>query len=141
MIASIKSDLEYRVGYEYLSILIEADRMAGCADPEKLRTLIAETKRKLRSYAHRGNAVDVGLGFTVERRIVCDRGMDGYVELVSIPDVFDTEEDADEFFRDFLEIRCTPSMYDCTGQAFTSWYKLFQRNGQFWAYHSVCFDV
>ena len=34
-----------------------------------------------------------------------------------------------------------PSAYDCTGQAFTSWYKVFVRGGRFWAYHHVSVDV
>ena len=34
-----------------------------------------------------------------------------------------------------------PSAYDCTGQAFTSWYKVFARGGRFWAYHRVSVDV
>lgn len=34
-----------------------------------------------------------------------------------------------------------PSAYDCTGQAFTSWYKVFVRGGRFWAYHRVSVDV
>lgn len=138
---TIKNDRDYRCGYELLNILIEADRKA-CADPAKLEQHIAELKRELRAYAHRDNAVDVGMGFMVERRIIRDEGIDGYVELVSIPKVFDTIEDADKFFKDFLENQYhPPHMYDCTGQAFTSWYKLFKRNGQFWGYHSVSFDV
>lgn len=137
---NIKNDRDYRCGYELLNILSKVDRKA-CDDPEKLEQHIANLKRELRAYAHRSSAVDVGMGFMVERRIVHDDGIDGYVELVSIPEVFDTMEDADEFFKDFLEIECRPSMYDCTGQAFTSWYKLFRRNGQFWVYHSVGFDV
>lgn len=137
---AILNNRDYRRGYEYLSILTDADRKS-CADPAKLEKRIADTKRQLRAYAHRDNTVDVGMGFMVERRIIRDEGMDGYVELVSIPEVFDTAEAADGFFKDFLEIQYRPSMYDCTGQAFTSWYKLFLRNGQFWVYHSVGFDV
>lgn len=140
---AIMNDRDYRRGYEFLCILTEADRSTR-SDPAKLEKLIVDTKRELRTYAHRDSAIDVGMGFMVKRRIVKDYGIDGYVELVSIPEVFDTldgEDGAEAFFKDFLEIQCRPSMYDCTGQAFTSWYKLFWRNGQYWAYHSVCFDV
>mgnify|MGYP000367666834 CR=1 FL=1 len=31
--------------------------------------------------------------------------------------------------------------YDCTGQEFTSWYRLFQRRGHWYAYHMVSRDV
>lgn len=138
----IKNSNDFRRGYEWLGILTEL--ASSCDDPEAALAEIVKTKRELRSYANRNSAVDVGMGFMVERRIVKDYGIDGYVELVSIPEVFDTldgEDGAEAFFKDFLEIQCRPSMYDCTGQAFTSWYKLFWRNGQYWAYHSVCFDV
>ena len=49
--------------------------------------------------------------------------------------------DLPDTFEEFIEISVIPSMYDCTGQAFTNWYKIFKRRGQFWAYHSVVFDV
>ena len=137
----IKNDRDFRCGYELLIVLTEALTENGFGNPDAARKHIDDTKRALRAYARRDGSVDVGMGFKVDRRIVRDEGIDGYVKLVSIPEVFDTVEDADEFFKDFLEIHCRPSMYDCTGQAFTSWYKLFQRNGQFWAYHSVGFDV
>lgn len=138
----IKNSNDFRRGYEWLGILTEL--ASSCDNPEAALAEIVKTKRELRSYANRNSAVDVGMGFMVKRRIVKDYGIDGYVELVSIPEVFDTldgEDGAEAFFKDFLEIQCRPSMYDCTGQAFTSWYKLFWRNGQYWAYHSVCFDV
>lgn len=138
---TIKNDCDYWCGYDLLSILTKADRKV-CVDPKKLeQRIVEELRRELRAYAHRSNAVDIGMGFMVERRIVRDEGIDGFMELVSIPEIFDTVEAADKFFKDFLEIQYRPSMYDCTGQAFTSGYKLFQRNGQFWVNHSVIFDV
>ena len=142
----ITSDRDYRVTCMILKWLQEQEQEV--TDYEKagiLHQRIVSTKRAMRAYTHRNtNTFDVGMGFVCERRIVKDYGIDGYVELVSIPEVIDTldgEDGADEFFKTFLEIHARPSMYDCTGQAFTSWYKLFKRRGQFWAYHSVCFDV
>lgn len=138
----IRNSADFRRGYEWLGLLTELS--TKCDKPDVARAEIENVKRELRAYAHREITVDVGMGFMCERRIVKDNGIDGYVELVSIPEVFDTldgEDGAEAFFKDFLEIHGRPSMYDCTGQAFTSWYKLFKRHGQFWAYHSVCFDV
>lgn len=135
----IKNKADFRRGYEFLGLMIECS--AICGKPELTREKIIEAKRELRAYANKDSAVDVGMGFMCERRIVKDDGMDGYVELVRIPEVFDTYESANEFFRDFLEITASPSPFDCTGQTFTSWYKLFKRRGQFWAYHSIGFDV
>ena len=144
----ISNDRDFRIGYEILSWVNE--RLAeDDGNTESRKERIIELKRNLRQYANRNTTLfDAGMGFMCERRIVKDYGIDGYVELVSIPEVFDTLADdaegnpgADTFFKEFLEIHARPSMYDCTGQAFTSWYKLFRRNGQFWAYHSVGFDV
>ena len=137
----INSNKTFRQGYEMLSILNNPKFQAQHHYKDDLNEYIATFKRELRKWAHRETAVDVGMGFMVERRIVKEDGIDGYVELVSIPDVFDTEEAADAFFKDFLYISCRPSMYDCTGQAFTSWYKLFKRRGQFYAYHRIALDV
>ena len=137
----ITSDRDYRVTYEILKWLQERERQT--TDYEQagiLHQRIVDHKRALRAYAHRDGLVDVGMGFMCERRIV-KSDYDGYIELVSIPWVFESEGQADDFFRDFLERHARPSIYDCTGQAFTHWYKLFKRRGQFWAYHSVGYDV
>ena len=135
----VKNHRDFKRGYEFLNFLNELVKTGESTGA--INDLILETKRGLRAYANRDTTVDVGMGFMVERRVVKDDGIDGFVELVSIPEVFDTEADAEEFFKDFLEIHARPSMFDCTGQAFTSWYKLFKRAGQFWAYHRVGFDV
>ena len=144
----IRNQSDFRKGYEWLVILQQLLKENGFGKPDIAREEINSIKRELRAFANRDTAVDVGMGFMCERRIVKDYGIDGFVELVSIPEVFDTLDDdadgnpgAETFFKEFLEIHARPSMYDCTGQAFTSWFKLFKRNGQFWAYHSVCFDV
>jgi hypothetical protein len=138
---------DYRIIYEMLMWYEQKVRESSDVS-EYVRERIIEMKRALRKYANRpAGLVDVGMGFMCERRIIKDGGMDGYTELVSIPEVFDTLEDtedgpgAESFFRDFFYREVRPSMYDCTGQSFTCWYKLFKRNGQFWAYHSVGFDV
>ena len=130
----------FREGYALLAILTDPQFIREC-DKAKVEEYAVEIKRELRKWAHRDGAVNVGMGFMVDRRIVAHSGMDGYTELVSIPDDFRTVEDADMFFRDFIWIDFRPSQYDCTGQAFTSWYKLFKRGDRFFAYHRVSYDV
>lgn len=137
----VRNDSDYRIGYELLYIFENVLKAGGSNNLETIHEVIDDLKRELRRWAHRENASDVGMGFMVERRIVKDYGMDGYIELLSIPDVFDTKEDAADFFEHFIQIDCPNSPYDCTGCAFTNWYKLVRRRGQFWAYHSVGFDV
>ncbi|MBQ3552483.1 MAG: hypothetical protein IJA35_04945 [Clostridia bacterium] len=50
-------------------------------------------------------------------------------------------EAADAFFMSHHYREAAPSMYDCTGQIFTTWYKIFKRHGQFWVYHATAMDV
>lgn len=134
---NIKDNATFKMGYEILATL-EANEQGN---PVMTDNLIPQLKKELRHYAHRDNMKDVGMGFMIERRLVKDYGIDGIIELVSIPAVFDNVKDADDFFKDFIHIGIRYSAYDCTGQPFTSWYKLFNRNGQFCAYHRIAFDV
>ena len=52
-----------------------------------------------------------------------------------------TEDEADAYFMGNLYRESYPSAYDCTGQIFTTWYKIFRRGGRFWAYHATAMDV
>ena len=128
---NIRHDQDFRLAYEVLSILREnADRVD---DPERLAKVIIETKRAMRCYSHRN--------VEYERRIIKDNGMDGFISLERLPkDITDMEE-AKQFFERFMTYEYQPSLYDCTGQAMTNWFKIFPRNGSFFAYHSVSFDV
>lgn len=65
---------------------------------------------------------------------------DGYIALIGLPKA-QSKEDANTIFCAEHYIQSPNSPFDCTGRPFTSWYKLFQRNGSWWAYHSVSFDV
>lgn len=74
--------------------------------------------------------------------IVKDYGIDGYIEKFPLPEYLSSAEDADEYFREYEYLYFHPSPYDCTGQHFTSWYKIFRKpDGRFWAYHSVSVDI
>lgn len=140
----IRNNRDFRLGYEILRDTIELLKEKN-VDSERIMNHVAELKRNIRQYANRNvNSFNIGNGVMCERRIVKDNGIDGFVELISFPEAFDTidgEDGAEEFFKTFFEIHARPSMYDCTGQAFTSWYKLFERNGRIYAYHCVGFDV
>lgn len=135
----VTSNEYFREGYELLAILTD-DAFARDCDKSKVEEYIIEIKRELRKWAHKPETEDVGMGFEITRKVF-GGDYDGFYELVSIPNVFKTESDADEFFNDFIRRDYVPSPYDCTGQLFTSWYHLFKRNNQFFAYHRVCADV
>lgn len=127
----IKDDRDFRIAYEILNIC--NDKTAKVDNPEKLAWRIIDTKRAIRQYTRR--EVDY------DRRIVKDNGIDGYIALERLPaDIRDLDE-ATRFFERFMIHEYRPSAYDCTGQAMTNWFKVFPRNGGFYAYHSVSFDV
>lgn len=127
----VRNNQDLRVAYEVLSIL--SDKTVYVDNPEKLAQCIIDTKRAARLYTHR--EVDYN------RRIIKDNGMDGYISLERLPaDIRDLSE-ANRFFERFMTCHYRPSAYDCTGQAMTNWFKVFPRNGGFYAYHSVSFDV
>ena len=128
----IRNDRDFRLGYVIL--LYATERMAEeGGDTHTRRKRIVELKRNLRRYAHREIDFD--------RRIVKDYGIDGFISLERLPDDFKDLEEAEQFFREFKVRHYRPSPYDCTGQWFTSWFKVFQRNGGYYAYHAVSVDV
>lgn len=120
----ISNDDGLRMVYEMLGL---AKDLEG-----RKEALEISIKRAIRVYSQRPSPD--------YRRIVKDEGMDGYIELVMLP-AFDSEEGADGFSRDRYYIEAPHSAYDCTGRCFTSWYKLFRRRGNWWAYHRVAVDV
>lgn len=122
---AIRNSQELRAAYECLQLLHEI----GAAGHPK----VAELKREIRSFHHLPHS----------SRIIKDYGIDGYVELSLLPsclDVYD-EHGVAEWFEAHCTLRAAPSMFDCTGQAFTNWFKLVRRRGHWFAYHSVSFDV
>lgn len=77
--------------------------------------------------------------------LIKDDGMDGYIVLFELPSEInsiqiDSFELAKEYFEAYEYRRCRLSMYDCTGQSFTIWYKIIKRNNKFYAYHQIGFD-
>lgn len=121
----VQSKRQLRQAYEFQRMLRRAD------DEHYSEALDISLKRAIRQYTNRPHG---GVW------IIEDDGGDGYTELREMPR-FDTLEEADDWFRRCYYLEARPSAYDCTGQRFTVWYKLFQRRGCWWAYHRVCVDV
>ena len=106
-----------------------------------IKDYIDDLKREIRKWTNRKCFVDSFFDGDVDRRVVKDYGIDGFIEFVTLPEGIDNEKYADEFFHRYVYIEPVNSLYDCTGKIFTSWYKLFKRKGRFYAYHSVSVDV
>ena len=128
---NVRNNRELRLAYEVLQILTEYADHFG--ESEKRTRTVIETKQAIRRFTHRKADSD--------RRIIRDDGMDGYVSLERLPDSIRSLDEAIDFFEECRTYQYRPSAYDCTGQAMTNWFKVFPRNGGFYAYHSVSFDV
>lgn len=120
------SDLRF---YEWM--LSELKKQPN-SKPEVIESKIIDMKRQLRANSK----------CTDEHQTVRDDGIDGFITKFQLPEYIKTKQDAIEYFKEYEYIRTIPSAYDCTGQLFTAWYKVFQKSdGRFWAYHCICMDV
>ena len=135
---NVENEKSFRDGYLLLHWL-ETEELKMKRIDDCIR-YIRELKRKLREYAHKPTTIDVGMGFEVTKKVF-GGNYDGHYELVSIPDVFKTKGEAELFFNDFLKLDYKHSPYDCTGQCFTAWHKIFKRHNQYYVYHHICYDV
>lgn len=120
--------------YISLQIYKEICEFYGCDVNETVKDKIIKEKREIRKIYKKEHEKP-------ERHIVHDNGIDGYIELLQLPEEITTMETADEWFQYNEYMECVPSAFDCTGQKFTNWYKLVNRNGRWWVYHSISVDV
>ncbi len=95
--------------------------------------VIIQYKRGIRNFFKREMQKDA-------RRIV-DWDETSVIWLLELPIEIKTKSQAENWFQYNERLEYVPSIYDCTGQQFTAWYKLFKRNGRWWCYHYVALDV
>ena len=129
----IKDNVMFRDAYALL-MFMQSDILASAEKKAAVKNLAATVKMEIRAYNNRPAPAS---------RIVKDDGIDGYVELVRLPEELDhaNKVDAADWFRANRYCEFYPTAYDCSGQRFTNWYKLHRRCGHWFAYHSVCIDV
>ncbi len=120
---------DVRLNYHMILFWDEFWRKFQYKDEEEIK----ERKRSIRIYFKNQSR-------KLEKRVF-DADYDGATFLIELPEEIKTEEIAEAWFDANEYCECMPSQYDCTGQAFTAWYKLVKRNGRWWCYHRVCFDV
>lgn len=65
---------------------------------------------------------------------------DGYYEKYVAEDSGETAEEVEEWFRENYVIQYRDRGYDCTGQLFTGFYRIFKVAGQWVIYHRVSVD-
>ena len=123
---TVRDDIEMIRFYEkqIASGRYEKDQLAH---PEEF---LVELKRSVRKYLHRPPKTT---------RMVANYG-DSCTTLDIWDDVDSYEAAVDKFMRtEYMEYR--PSPYDCTGQLYTEWYKIFEKDGKFLVYHCFARDV
>lgn len=142
-IIDVKDNGSLREAYKALDTLKKMEHNHELDDHNLtlLRDIIIDEKREIRKYFHKNHRerMVVWAGI-VECRMAWSYGIDGYVELITFPDGY-TLRETESLFERYFKIDYHPTYYDCTGQAFTSWHKTFQRNGRYCIYHSVGIDI
>lgn len=128
---TIQNDHDLRVAYEIMSILDAKPLPNTVAADAKMADHIKRIKRSIREYRDRPRS---------NAQIVRNDG-DSLVVVMPLPAALESKDDATTYFLDNYYLEARPSAYDCTGQIFTTWWKIFQRRGQFWAYHATAMDV
>ena len=113
--------------YRWLGFLKLLENQVG-SNKEIARELIIEQKRKIRKITNK----------PIEEGSVFQNDYDGAIFKRPFPEYITAKDDAIEYFEEYERLYTYPSPYDCTGQLFTSWYKVFQKpNGEWWYYHCV----
>lgn len=130
-----------RIKYELLLLLnrIKNENESDILDMDSYNDSVYKIKKEIRDY-YKEREKDR------KEWLIKDNGIDGGIVLVELPSEInsvkiDSFELAEEYFKAYEYRKCRPSMYDCTGQVFTSWYKIIKRNNKFYAYHCISFDI
>ena len=127
-----------RIKYELLLLLNRIKNESSSIDMDSYNDSVYKIKKEIRDY-YKEREKDR------KEWLIKDDWIDGSIVLVELPSEInsvkiDSFELAEEYFKAYEYRKCRPSMYDCTGQVFTSWYKIVKRNNKFYAYHCIGFD-
>lgn len=134
MTETIRNTKDLRRGYSWLRLLQE--HVGEFDDQRIIRELIRDQKQAIRKY-YRDREAKLGGDETV---LDCD--FDRCIRHFPLPSGIQTREQAREYFEECEHIRFKPCAWDCSGQAFTAWFKLHRKpDGRWWCYHCICLDV
>lgn len=127
------NDMTIRQRFAWIRFL--EDCRDSCQNKDAAERFLIREKRELRALLKKRDRASAA------KRIVKDDGIDGFIVRIEFPEFIKTKEEAEAYFRQYEYIEPYYTYHDCTGRAFTSWYRLFLLNGVWTAYHSVRFDV
>ena len=128
----IRNDRDYKLYWEILVEIIEYAKESGKYTPKRVDH-IRDIKVALRKYNKERPE---------PRKCVYDDSYGDFTELyrLDVPDDWEYE-DVKDYFEEWEVQHCIPSQYDCTGQIFTTGYKIFKRHGHWMCYHSYGMDI
>lgn len=136
----IRNSEGLRIKYELLLLLnrIKNENESDILDLDSYNDSVYKIKKEIRDY-YKEREKDR------KEWLIKDDWIYGSIVLIELPSEInsvkiDSFELAEEYFKAYEYRKCRPSMYDCTGQVFTSWYKIIKRNNKFYAYHCISFD-
>lgn len=128
----IRNDNDLKLAYEML-MLAENVLKVDNSVKEKVGEVIKSYKKDIRSYyKHNRKRLNTSL--------VKDYGIDGYIEKIELPFMFSKDE-ANRYVESNIVMEYYTSQYDCTGQCFTSWYRIYKNSkNRYICYHRVSVD-
>lgn len=127
---NIAKQIGLRSAYDELYFWI--NNRESCKNKRKVDELILKYKRDIRAY-HKDTEA--------KGRVIRDYEDGSEIVKVELPPDIVSKEDAENFFNKYMRIEMRPSQYDCTGQLFTSWHRVFMVNGKYICYHCIGIDV
>ena len=127
----IANSTDLKVAYEELAFWKSEPRLK---DDKMINHIIKNLKIGIRDYFKRANQ-------NTARLVKWDPDGDGEIWLEELPETVKTEQTAEDWFLYHKYREAMPSPYDCTGQLYTAWYKIFKRNKKYVVYHCICRDV
>lgn len=104
------------------------------ATDSKAVYVLFQIKRAIRSFYKKEKAKR-------KMQLVKSYGIDGFIVLTELPEDLQSADEARGYFEKEELLVYKPSIYDCTGQSFTAGYKVVERQGRFWVYHHIGYDV
>lgn len=131
---NIRNMNDLSLSYELLAIWEKSAKEAtDKAHLEKALEKIMKHKKAIRAFTNRPESNYRTIKGEYDYKITLER----------LPEWANScnEEYLREWFEENRYIEAMPSMYDCTGQAFTSWYKFCKRRGNWYVYHFISFDL
>lgn len=131
----VRSKSELKNAYELLLLIQKTIREnpEKIVDREKANEYLVKYKKDIRKYYRQQREL-------LNTSLVKDYGIDGYIEKIELPFMFSKDE-ANRYVESNIVMEYYPSQYDCTGQCFTSWYRIFKNSkNRYICYHRVSVD-